>query len=204
MKRIWFTQQKPFNYYPLRCGLGLISQGEFELYQSLTPDPIIAKDTGLDVSPMRRLCPKLFTTRTRPMRGEYVVVEGSRYHAKPVTPEIRFQVKSNWELDLRTGRVASIISEVDINRIFKHGAYEGEPGDKWWFDANEYLTAFLNLKYYIKNKPDIPFTFPELDLGIKGSIFSGLKDVLLRLNKKATLGTPFYVNLLEPLGRATS
>jgi len=39
----------------------------------------------------------------------------------------------------------------------------------------------------------------EKDLGVKGATFEQLRDELLRLNKKATLDTPFYVNLLEPM-----
>lgn len=84
-KRIWFTQQKSFDYIPLRMGLGYIKAQE--IYND--------KGNGLTY------VPKLYTTRTHPLSGEYVVVEGNRLRAKPVIPEIRFRVSVSEELDLR-------------------------------------------------------------------------------------------------------
>ncbi len=110
------------------------------------------------------LCPKIYTTRTRRLSGEYVVVEGSRFRAKPVEPEIKFNVSISEELDLKRA-------------IFKK-------------DDNI-------IGWAIANRGDL--TFPELDLGIKGATFEHLKNELLRLNKKATIETPFYVNLIEPI-----
>lgn len=86
MKRIFFTQQKPFDYLPLRAGLGYITEEELSNYPGFTG-----------------LCPKIYTTRTRPMKGAYYVVEGSRFKAKPVEPRIEFQVRISEELDLRKG-----------------------------------------------------------------------------------------------------
>jgi hypothetical protein len=42
-------------------------------------------------------------------------------------------------------------------------------------------------------------TYPELDIGVTGTTFLQLRDELLRLNKKATIETPFFVNVLEPI-----
>ncbi len=96
MKRIWFTQQKPFNYMSLRAGLGLITERELHKGNSL-------------------LCPKIYTTRTRKMSGEYYVVEGSRFKAQSVEPRIVFQVKKTFPLNLRTGRVGTIPWEAGGN-----------------------------------------------------------------------------------------
>lgn len=148
-KRIWFTQQQPFDYLPLRAGLGLITEDELNEHPGFTG-----------------LCPKIYTTRTRPMQDEYYVVEGSRFKAKLVEPRIEFQVRISEELDLRRG-------------IFKKGD--------------------TIVGWAIADRNDL--TFPELDLGIKGSSFSDLKGALLKLNPKSTVDSPFYVNRLESLER---
>jgi len=152
MKRLWFVQQKPLNYLPLRAGLGLITEEELA---SRTQDC-----AGL--SRFTILCPKIHTTRTRPMQGEYYVVEGSRFKAKPVKPRIEFQVRISEELDIRRG-------------VFK----KDNTIVGWAIAARNGLS------------------FPELDLGVRGATFEQLRDELLRLNPKATIDTPFYVNLLE-------
>lgn len=140
MKRIWFVQQKPFDYLPLRAGLGMITEGELENHPGFSG-----------------LCPKIYTTRNRPLQGEYYVVEGSRFKAKPVEPGIKFKVTKVAELNL-------------------HGVLTVPPNNEFEFSWK---------------------TFPELDLGIKGATFEQLRNELLRLNPKATIDTPFYVNLLE-------
>lgn len=43
------------------------------------------------------------------------------------------------------------------------------------------------------------FTFPEMDLGIKGTDYLHLRDELLKLNKKTTINTEFFINRLEPI-----
>ena len=43
------------------------------------------------------------------------------------------------------------------------------------------------------------YTFPEMDLGIKGTNYFNLRDELLKLNKKTTVDTKFFINRLEPL-----
>ena len=141
-KRIWFTQQKPFGYAPLRAGLGLIPENELP----------------------QTFCQKIYTTRTRRLSGEYIVVEGSRFKAKPVEPEIKFKVGISEEIDLKRG-------------IFK---------------KDDSIIGWA-----IANRGDL--TFPELDLGFRGATFEQLRDELLRLNKKATIETPFYVSLLETI-----
>jgi len=152
MKRIFFTQQQPFGYLPLRAGLGLITEDELA---SRTQD-------CASISRFTVLCPKIYTTRTRPLSGEYYVVQGSRLKAKPVEPRIEFQVRISEWLDLRRA-------------VFMKGG--------------------TIIGWAIANRNDL--TFPELDLGVRGTTFEQLRDELLRLSPKATIATPFYVNLLE-------
>lgn len=142
VKRIWFVQQKPYQYMPLRMGLGYIQAKE------------VYNFNGNDLT----FVPKIFTTRSHPMSGEYYVVEGSRFKAKPVEPDIRFKATNVAELNL-------------------HGVFTFRSG-----------SSDLSWK-----------TFPEMDLGIRGSTFEMLRDELLRLNKKATLDTPFYVSQLDKI-----
>ena len=138
----WFIQQKPFGYVPLRAGLGLITNDEL---REFPPS-------------LEMLCKKIYTTRTHRLSGEYVVVEGSRFKAKPVVPEIRFKVSKVADLNL-------------------HGVVFFPPGNEFDFSWK---------------------TFAEQDLGYCGATFEQLRDELLRLNKKATIETPFYINRLEP------
>jgi len=141
MKRIWFTQQKPYDWMPLRAGLGLVSERDLYNYQERE---YLTRQDGVP-----QLCKKIYTTRTHRLSGEYYVVKGSRFKAKAVEPRIEFQVRKSWKLDL----------------------------------------LGLNLTE----------SFPELDLGIKGATFNDLKNELLKLNKTATIDTPFYISKLEPL-----
>ncbi len=165
MKRIFFTQQKNLhiNYLPMRWGLGQYSDKQIkELTDMFLPD---APDSPA------KYCPKIYTTRTHPLSGEYYVVEGSRFKAKPVEPRIEFQVTSTALLNLADGLVCPV--------------HDGKPDYEGW----------ACVEILDKNK----FSFAELDLGIKGSSFSQFRDILLHLNPKATLETPFYVSLLEKL-----
>jgi len=140
-KRIFFTQQKPYQYMPLRMGLNYIQAKEVYNFNG----------NGLT------FVPKIFTTRTHPLSGEYYVVEGSRFKAKPVVPEIKFKVTKVADLNL-------------------HGVVSFPPWNEFDFSWK---------------------TFAEQDLGYCGATFEQLRDELLRLNKKATLDTPFFVNKLE-------
>ncbi len=184
VKRIWMAQQKPFGYAPLRAGLGLITEEDMREYGifngSEIKDAILKMHqrscpslTDFGYNP-EMLCPKIYTTRTRRLSGEYVVVEGSRFNANPVEPEIRFQVNQTWELSLKHGLILWHTRKRDYHMIAGNA----------WGGTN------------ILEKDGL--TFPELDLGIKNVTFENLRDELLRLNKKATIETPFYVNLLEP------
>lgn len=89
MKRIWFTQQKQYNYIPMRLGLGYIEDAEV-------------------INQNRRYVPKIYTTRLHPLFGEYYVVEGSRFKAVPLNPKIEFKVTSNALLNLSEGLVCPI------------------------------------------------------------------------------------------------
>ncbi|MFH0904507.1 MAG: hypothetical protein V1854_04885 [Methanobacteriota archaeon] len=168
-KRVWFIQQKPYDHMPLRAGLGLISNEELREYAvfngSKVKEAILKAHqrtykslTDFEYNP-EMLCPKIYTTRTHRLSGEYYVVEGSRVKAKPVVPEIGFKVSKVADLNL-------------------HGVVSFPPGQEFDFSWK---------------------TFPEKDLSVKNATFEQLRDELLRLNKKATLDTPFYVNLLEPV-----
>lgn len=152
MKRIWFVQQKPYEYIPLRMGLEYIQTKEVYNYNG----------NGLI------FCPKIYTTRLHPLFGEYYVVEGSRFKAKPVEPRIEFRVDTHCQLDLRNA-----LASVDCKT--------------WVWGTHRILARGED-------------SFAELDLGVKGVHFDHLRDELLRLNPKADLDTPFYVNKLEPLG----
>ena len=62
MKRIWFKQQKQFDYIPLMAGLGYISLQELKainVQREMEGDPL--------------LCPKIYTTRTHRLNGEYYI-----------------------------------------------------------------------------------------------------------------------------------
>ena len=152
-KRIWMVQQKNLhnNYLPLRWGIGQYTDEQITKFSEMfKPD---APDHP------EKYCPKIFTTRTHPLSGEYYVVEGSRFKAKRVVPEIGFKVSKVADLNL-------------------HGVVSFPPGQEFDFSWK---------------------TFPSQDLGVRGATFAQLRDELLRLNKKATIDTPFFVNLLEPL-----
>ncbi len=158
MHRIWFKQQKPFDYMPLKAGLGIVSERDLFNYTEL--ENMVRRDE------FPELCQKIYTTRTRKMSGEYVVVEGSWFKAVPVQPSITFKVAKTWQLDLKK--------------------------ERFLIDGTFSLTKYLHLEL-----PD--YTFPELDLGLKGATFQDLREELLKLNKNATIDTPFYISRLEPL-----
>lgn len=157
MKRIWFTQQKQYDYIPLRWGLGLITAEE-------------AQEELDKLYPVNRanfeLCPKIYTTRTHKLNGKYYVVTGSRFKAVPLEPRIEFKVDKydTWGLSLNTEAIHFNGNSIHHNVLNKYG-----------------------------------YSFPELDLGVKGSIFLNLKDELLKLNKNADVHKPFYVNRLKPI-----
>lgn len=160
MKRIWFTQQQKLNcnYLPLRWGLGQYSDEAIESFACLF------KDDAPD-NPKKLYCPKIYTTRTHPLEGEYYVVEGSRFKAKPIEPRIEFRAVANCQLDLRTALATA--------------------------DGKAWCTPLVLARD--------GHSFAELDLGTKRATFEQLRDELLRLNPKATLDTPFFVNKIEPL-----
>lgn len=179
-KRIWFTQQKPFGYMPLRAGLGLCTLEELRergiFYGSQAKEAILKthQQTGKSLTDIEyipeMLCQKLYTTRTHPLSGEYIVVEGSRFKANPVEPTIEFQVTKVYPLDLK-------------NQLI------------FGWETEKCGTVWGNTKILEKDG----LSFPELDLGFRGADFTMLRDELLHLNKTATINTTFYVNKLEPI-----
>jgi len=93
MKRIWFVQQQPFDFMPLKAGLGIITEEELDEY--------IGYWNKFPSKTRPVLCPKIYTTRKQPMSGEYQVVRGSRFKAVPLDPPIEFQVKCSVPFNLR-------------------------------------------------------------------------------------------------------
>lgn len=169
MKRVFFTQQKPFQYASLKAGLGIISEQELHEYTIFYGSEVkegLLKHYKLKYKSLTdfqyqsgMLLPKLYTTRPHKLNGDYHVVEGSRYDAHPVNPEIALTSVCRGELNLR-------------NRTLN-----GKP-----------------LLY--------PDQFAQADLGIKNTTFDDLIFIILKLNKKHTIDTPFYINSLFPLGKA--
>jgi len=155
-KRVWFVQQQPFDFMPLKAGLGIITEDELIKYQE--------KMNSHPLTSVGCLCPKIYTTRTRRMSGEYQVVRGSRFKAKPLDPPIHFKVEESYEIDFKTHYLM-------VGGSVVHASY----------------------------LDDLGYNFSELDLGIRGQSIETLHDELLRLNKKATIDTKFYVNKLEPI-----
>ena len=179
VKRIWMIQQKPFGFMPLKVGLGMATAEEMRMYGVFNGTAVkesllklhqraCKSLTDIEYNP-EMLCQKIYTTRTRPLLGEYYVVEGSRMKATRVVPEIKFKVTQSCKLDLR----------------------------------NELVTAngLLWAKPAILDRNGL--TFAELDLGIKHATFGTLRSELLRLNKKATIDTPFFVSLIERISDTT-
>lgn len=141
---------------PLMAGLKMISKDALQVYQDhMNSNPLTA---------VGHLCPKIYTTRTRRMSGEYQVVRGSRFKAKPLDPPIQFKVEESYEIDFTA-------------KLLLVGGSAVHP-------------SCLN---------DREYTFPELDLGIKGTTPKMLHDELLKLNKKATVDTTLYINKLAPI-----
>jgi hypothetical protein len=182
-KRIWFIQQKFFGFMPLKVGLGLATAEEMRMYCAfngtavhqalLETDQRTCKSLTGIEYNPEMLCQKIYTTRTHPLLGEYYVVEGSRMKATRVEPKIKFKVTQSCKLDLR-------------NELVLTG--NKSCGELW-------------AKPAILDRNGL--TFAELDLGIKNAAFSTLRSELLRLNKKATIDTPFFVNLLERISDTT-
>lgn len=181
-KRIWFTQQAPFGHMPLRAGLGLCTLEELRdrgiFYGTEAKEAILKTHqrtckslTDIGYNP-EMLCPKRYTTRTHRLSGKYYVVEGSRFKAKPVEPRIEFVVTNTWELNLNTGTILGLTNKIPATPM---------P-----------LKMFVDWDY-----PEL--TIPELDLGFHGASLDMLRSELLRLNKKASIDTTFYVNKLEPI-----
>lgn len=166
IKRIWFTQQQPFDFMPLRAGLGLITSQELDDYYF--------NDSSFVSKPI--LVPKIYTTRKHRLKGEYCVVRGSRFKAKPVEPKITFETEKSFELDLS-------LEAIKIKGTWVHHELL----------QKETKDPIIQKLKDIFNMP-AGHTFPEFDLGYKGATFEDLKDVLLKCNKGATINTPFHVN----------
>lgn len=96
---------------PLRAGLGLITETDLEEYTIFSGSKV--KNELLQIYQQKcksltdfgykpgMLCPKLYTTRTHKLDGEYFVVEGSRFKAKATDPIIEFTAVLVARLNLR-------------------------------------------------------------------------------------------------------
>ncbi len=113
MKRLWFVQQKPLRYMPLKAGLEIITEEELREYgifygsevktELLKFHQLNCKSlTDFGYNP-EMLCSKIYTTRSHRLNGNYHVVEGSRFRDEvhPVDPEITLTAVCRGQLDLR-------------------------------------------------------------------------------------------------------
>ncbi len=99
MKRIWFPDQEKWDYMPLRWGLGYLSEEDVR--------EILGARNPVSGNGELPICKKIYTTRTHELEGEYYVVHGSRFKAKPVEPMIEFVVSTSCKLNLKTGHVTN-------------------------------------------------------------------------------------------------
>jgi hypothetical protein len=183
MKNIFFPQQRKLNcnYLPLRWGLKQYTDEQIETLASMfKPD---APD-----NPKKKYCPKIYTTRTKPLRGIYRIVEGGRFHPEPVYDPIIFQVDPEPVYDPIIFQVDGTIT-MTLNLHTEIISYDGE----WASGQIHSSTCYWGLDKK-------PWTLPELDMGIIGATFEDLRDELLKSYPKANSGTPFYVSKLEPVG----
>lgn len=150
---------------PLKAGLGTITTEELReycIFHAPEVKPELLKlyklrdksITDIEYLP-ELLCPKLYTTRSHRLNGDYQVVEGSRYRDEvhPADPEILLTAVCRGQLDIR-------------NRTLN-----GSP-----------------LLF--------PDSFAQADLGIRNATFDDLISVILKLNKKNTIDSKFYINRL--------
>lgn len=174
MKRVHFSQQHPLGYLPLRAGLGYLPE------TSLTSHPCPSCASKKNKSTCTicngtgkvNLAPKTYTTRTHALNGKYVVIGGSRFKPFIIEPRIEFEIAKVWELNLRTAQIR-------------------EHGSEWlWWEV-----GLLDQKDPLRPR----YSFPELDIGIKGISFKTYTNILLSLNKNVTLDTIFYIHLLKPI-----
>ncbi len=99
MRRIWFPQQKEWDYLPLRWGLGYYS--DKDIRDILNEGNLVFGNGELPI------CTKLYTTRVSPLKGEYYVVQGSRFKASALEPRIEFRVDTYCQLDLKNELVTT-------------------------------------------------------------------------------------------------
>ena len=152
-KNIWMVQQQPFDFMPLKAGLGMITEAELQEYQDLKNDnPLTC---------VGYLCPKLYTTRTRPMLGEYQVVRGSRFKAVPIDPPIEFQVKSSVPFNLKD---LSIPMSADITGSLElHKKYTVPALDLGVIGTTAEILRDELLRSYKKATIDTPFYINKLE-----------------------------------------
>lgn len=98
-------------------------------------------------------------------------------------PEIKFKVNKVWKLDLTSPMYSMLYSDLSY-------------AQKVQSMHVDYTNNIITPEDFCRK---LGVLFAESDLGIKNVTFEQLRDELLRLNKKATIETPFYVNLLEPI-----
>ncbi len=155
MKRIWFPQQKAWDYLPLRWGLGYYS--EKEITDILAEGNLVFGNGELPI------CAKIYTTRTRPLKGDYYVVQGSRFKASALEPRIEFRVEMSCQLDLKNGLVSTdgkTWATTDILSKNGRNFAELDLGDRG--ATFEQFREKL-LSFYPKTTIDTPFFVSRLD-----------------------------------------
>jgi hypothetical protein len=144
MKRIWFRQQAEYNYVPLKLGLGYLRQEQVD-----------EMDRGYE------LCPKIYTTRTHRLSGEYYVVEGSGYKAVAVEPRIEFCVRETWQLSIH--QCWQVIGELGFRGDGIHHGYTFSELDLGIEGATFYDLKRELLKLNPKATIDTPFYVSRLE-----------------------------------------
>ena len=159
MKRIWFPQQKDWDYIPLRWGLGYYS--EDNVREILTKENLVFGNGELPI------CAKIYTTRTKPLKGDYYVVQGNRFKASALEPRIEFRVNMSCQLDLRNGLVTTDGNTWATTEILSRNGRNFAELD--FGDMGVTFEQFRDelLKLYPKTTIDTPFFVSKLDRLLK-------------------------------------
>jgi hypothetical protein len=162
MRRVWFPQQKEWDYLPLRWGLGYNSDEEIR--------DILQEGNLIFGNGEFPICKKLYTTRKSPLKGEYYVVQGSRFKASALEPRIEFRVVSCCQLDLRNELVTTDGKTWATTKILdRNGRSFAE------LDLGNRGVTFENLrdellKLYPKTTIDTPFFVSSLDTLLRNEV----------------------------------
>jgi hypothetical protein len=155
MRRIWFPQQKEWDYLPLRWGLGYYS--DKDIRDILNKGNLVFGNGELPI------CTKVYTTRVSPLKGKYYVVQGSRFKASALEPRIEFRVDACCQLDLRYGLVTTDGETWATHQILERKGHNFAELDLGINGVSfEQLRDEL-LRLYPKTTLDTPFFVSKLD-----------------------------------------